>query len=106
MTTHELQQQQRNKKSNLVCGPRKSPRLNSQQVKNPHVSNSNVNRKSPEVTSHRKSAPLKNQQEVKDASVKKSGTAKRRLDLHDPPCEDEVTDENEIPVRRLLLILS
>ncbi|KAK1399636.1 hypothetical protein POM88_009499 [Heracleum sosnowskyi] len=97
VTTYELQQQQRNKMSTVVCGPRKSPRLNKQQVKNPQVRNSNVIKNSTEVTSHRRSTPMTNQQDLSNATVNlNSATVRRRLDLLNPPDEHEATDENEI----------
>ncbi|KAK1357160.1 hypothetical protein POM88_050416 [Heracleum sosnowskyi] len=97
VTTYELQQQQRNKMSTVVCGPKKSPRLNKQQVKNPQVRNSNVIKNSTEVTSHRRSTPMTNQQDLSNATVNlNSATVRRRLDLLNPPDEHEATDENEI----------
>ncbi|KAK1362603.1 hypothetical protein POM88_047077 [Heracleum sosnowskyi] len=83
--------------STVVCGPRKSPRLNKQQVKNPQVRNSNVIKNSTEVTSHRRSTPMTNQQDLSNATVNlNSATVRRRLDLLNPPDEHEATDENEI----------
>ncbi|KAK1387289.1 hypothetical protein POM88_015467 [Heracleum sosnowskyi] len=52
---------------------------------------------STEVTSHRRSTPMTNQQDLSNATVNlNSATVRRRLDLLNPPDEHEATDENEI----------
>ncbi|KAL8092583.1 hypothetical protein AgCh_034733 [Apium graveolens] len=76
VTTHKLQQK-RNKIPVVVCSPRMSPRLNKQQVKNLQASDS---------TMKQSEAPVN----LSSANVK------RRLDICDPPAEDETTDENLI----------
>ena len=93
VTTHELQQQKRKKKSVIVCSPRRSPRLTKQQDK------IRENLDLTEVTSRKKSMPVNNQKEVSEAPKKMSSApVKRKLDVDNPPAENEITDENNVKV--------
>ena len=80
MSTHQLQQQQRNRKVAEVYSPRKSARLNNEQGKSETGVQQQRNKNTVEVYSPRKSARLNNEQGKYETGVKiatKSGYLKR-----------------------------
>ncbi|KAL6530264.1 hypothetical protein OROHE_014617 [Orobanche hederae] len=110
VTTYQLQQQLKNNKkpTDEVFTPRKSARLNSPQVLNKanvNQKSTQVNgaRKSIEVTSSRKPTQINNSEDVCDANVnRKIASVKRKLDLYNPPLEDETMDENDMQEEELM----
>lgn len=98
VTTHQLQQQQRNKKCTEVFSPRKSARLNNAQVTIPtEVKSHRKSNETAEVTSARKSARLTSARpEINDliSKQKPKSTEKKGARKSTPINNQQACDEN------------